>query len=811
MGNGTSKDLPPRQPGQGLRTSDKGGSEVIRLFSDPAAQTARRRVALIGTYVPRKCGIATFTGDIVEQAALYHPDVTFDVYAMADPARPVDHGSIAGEILQDDRADYARMARRINDSGVDAVWLQHEYGIFGGDCGEMVLDLVDRVAAPLIVTLHTVLADPSPRQRAILERLIDRASQVMVMARHSRELLMQMYNVGDARITVIEHGAPDRPFGRQDLFKQALGIENRKVMMSFGLIGPGKGLEHVIEAMPAITARHPDFLYRIVGATHPNLVAEQGEAYRERLKALADDLGVADHIEWVDRFVETEELLDQLEASDIYVTAYPNLQQSTSGTLSYAVALGKAVISTAYLHAAELLADGVGELIEPCSSRAIADAVNSLLDDPAELEALQRRAYARGRETIWPRYADAVVRMIDHVAADAPRRPMIELATCDLRTPGLSGFVAMCDDTGMVQHAIGQVPDRRHGYCLDDNARALMLVSEAEAMDTPTADRLGATFAAFINHAWNPEAQRFRNFMHYDRSWVEECGSDDANGRALWALGHTALRGRSEDLRWWARGLFDEALAMMGAIESPRAIAFATLGAACRIEGEPDHAGALALLNRSGEFLHRLLAESRRPDWGWFETVLGYDNPRLSQALIEAGRITGHGEWVLAGLSSLRWISTMQLSASGQFRPVGSDSFTHPHEALPFDQQPLEAQAAVEAAASAYRADPSQRWIDHAHTAYRWFFGHNDRGAVLADLANGQCRDGITPRGPNRNCGAESILAFQLAHYGVVALARSQSGESESPDAEADDQPMAFHAGEILEKRRLSEKPAANF
>ncbi len=805
MGTGTSQGQTPRRSGKAGFDSPNG-SEVIRLFSDAAKQAARRRVALIGTYVPRKCGIATFTGDIVEQSANFHPDIHFDVYAMADPAKPVDHGDIAGEIVHDDRGDYARAARQINESGVDAVWIQHEYGIYGGDCGEMILDLVDRVAAPLIVTLHTVLAQPSDKQRRIVERLIDRASQVMVMARHSRDLLMTLYNVGDARITVIEHGAPDRPFGRQDEFKQAMGLSGRTVMTSFGLIGPGKGLEHVIQALPAITERHSDFLYRIVGATHPNLVAEQGESYRENLRSLADDLGVADHVEWVDRFVETEELLDQLEASDIYVTAYPNLQQSTSGTLSYAVALGKAVISTPYLHAAELLADGVGELIEPCSSEAIADAVNRMLENPVGLEAIQRRAYARGRETIWPRYADAVARLIDTVAADAPRRRVAEL-----ETPSVTGFLAMCDDTGMFQHAIGRVPDRRHGYCLDDNARALMLVSQADVIDGVTADRLTSSFAAFINHAWNPDANRFRNFMNFDRSWCEDCGSDDANGRALWALGHTALHGRSEDIRWWARGLFDEALSMMEEIGSPRAIAFATLGAVCRVEGEPDHAGALALIQRSGELLHRLLAESRRPDWAWFEAVLGYDNPRLSQALIEAGRINGNAEWIEAGLSSLRWIASMQLSATGAFRPVGSDTFSHPHEALPFDQQPLEAQAAIEASVSAYRVDPSRRWADHARTAYRWFFGENDRGAVLADLRTGQCRDGITPRGPNCNCGAESILAFQLAYHGVVALARSRQDESDSSGADPDDQPLALRAGDILEKRRLPEKPAANF
>ncbi|AKM09540.1 glycosyl transferase family 1 [Croceicoccus naphthovorans] len=761
---------------------------MVPLF--PKSDASNRHIAVIGTYTPRKCGIATFTGDLVDQLGRFHPEIAFDVYALTDPAEALDYGDIAGEIMADERADYARTARAINESGVDAVWLQHEYGIFGGDHGDMVCDFVDRLAAPLILTLHTVLADPGEKQRAILTHLLTRASQVMVMSRHSADLLARLYGIGNERLTVIPHGAPDRPFGRQRAFKGYLNLGDRPVLMTFGLLGPGKGIEHAIEALPAIVERHPDVVYRIVGATHPNLLARDGESYREGLQALAERLGVADHIEWANRFVDTPELLDQLEACDIYITPYPGLQQSTSGTLSYAVALGKAVVSTPYLHAKELLADGVGEFVAPGSAQSIAEAVNGLLDAPDRLEAMQRRAYAKGRETIWPRFADAGAALVEKSVA-APRIPAARL----FATPGLSGFTTMCDDVGIFQHAIGTVPDRNHGYCVDDNARALMLMNLADGFDARDADAWSRRFAAFVQDAWNPDLKRFRNFMGYDRKWCEDCGSDDSNGRAIWALGHTAVHGCNEDLRWWARGLFDAALEGLADIDSPRALAFAMLGAALRVEGEPDHAGALALLERGGAVLDGLLNAVRRPDWAWFEAVLGYDNPRLSQALIEAGRILNREDWRDSGLTSLAWIAEMQTSATGQFRAVGSDSFYRPHEMLPFDQQPLEAQAAVDAASSAFRVDPARRWFDHATMAYRWFLGDNDRGAVLADVATGRCRDGITPRGANRNCGAESILAFQLAHYGVIALAHYQQPES---------------GGDILESQRIPQKPTAH-
>lgn len=749
-------------------------AEIRAIFEGASAPVPKPvRIALIGTYAPRKCGIATFTSDIAEKLREFRPEVGVEVYALDDAAAPLAYEGVAGTIRGDDAEAYAQAARRINESGVDAVWLQHEYGIFGGPDGEAVCDFIDRLAAPLILTCHTVLAEPSERQRTILCHLVTRASRIMVMSQHSRELLVREYHADPETLEVIEHGAPDRPFGRQAEFKARFGLSDRKVLMTFGLLGPGKGLERAIEALPAIVARHPDAIYRIVGATHPNLVAREGEGYREGLMALADRLGVADHIQWDNRFLETDELLDQLEACDIYLTPYPNLQQSTSGTLSYAVALGKAVISTRYLHARELLGEGVGRLIAPGCAQEIADAANALFDDPAELAAVQRRAYDRGRKTIWPRFAEATARLATAAVAPLARQAPITA------TPGLSAVLAMSDATGMLQHSVGIVPDRRHGYCLDDNVRALMLMNVAEGVHPVERMRWSMTYASFIQDAWNPDARRFRNFMRFDRSWCEDIGSDDSNGRAIWALGQTAHCAPDPDMRDWARNLYEKALPQLSDIGSPRAIAFQVLGAAAMLRACPGHGASLATMAQGGEFLDKLLGGGRRPDWVWFEAVLGYDNPRLSQAMIEAGVALGREDWVGAGIETLEWICRQQVSANGLFRPIGSESFGKPHAYLPFDQQPLEAQAAIEAAYTAHVATRGAFWFDHAMTAWRWFFGGNDRGVQLADLSTGRCRDGVTPRGANANCGAESILAFQLSHYSMLALYRMSTESSE--------------------------------
>lgn len=749
------------------RAGAPAGNVVVRLFGEQRRTARPLRIALIGSYAPRSCGIATFTADIREKLALYFPEIHVDVYAMDDANPALTYSNDIRVIRSDSVPDYWQAAQLINERGTDVVWVQHEFGIFGGPDGAFVSELVDRIAAPVVTTFHTVLSAPSDGQRAVIDHLLTRCARIMVMSKHGRDLMERVYHARRDVIEIIEHGAPDRPFGTSAAAKARLGLSGHHVMTTFGLLGPDKGIEHVIAAMPAILQQHPDVVYRILGATHPVLLARESESYREKLMAQAQALGVADHIAWENRFLGIEELLEQLEASDIYVTPYLNLDQSTSGTLSYAVALGKAVVSTPYVHARELLADGVGCLIEPRSPEAIAQAVHGLLAHPDELHATQRRAYDRGRRTIWQHFAQASAQLINRTHTPSPG-PVSHTVR-----PGLGAVFAMSDATGMLQHSIGIVPDRRHGYCLDDNARALMLINVADGLSEAERLRWSTTYAAFVQYAWNDDKRRFRNFMRFDRSWCEDVGSDDSNGRALWALGHCVEHSPLPEIREWAIELFDDVSAAMGMLPSLRSMTFAALGALSVLRTRHDHRAARDMVVHCCETLDRLVQGQRRPDWAWFEAVLGYDNPRLCQALIEGGMALLQQSWVTAGLETLDWISQCQTSAQGHFRPIGSESFDRSGEWTPFDQQPLEAQAAIEAAHSAWLATHDDHWIVLADQAYQWFFGGNDRGVILADLAAGRCRDGVTPRGRNHNSGAESILAFQLGHYSVSALLQS--------------------------------------
>ncbi|WP_010185342.1 glycosyltransferase family 4 protein [Sphingomonas sp. PAMC 26605] len=735
-------------------------------------------VALVGNFLPRKCGLATYTTDTFTALKGRFPDLKIDVYAMDDhPGRYEYPPEVTRSIPEQDRMQYLEAAREIEASGAQALWLQHEYGIYGGAAGEHILALLERVSMPVIVTLHTILEKPNADQRRVMEGLLRRASRVVVMAERGREILERVYGASGRSIVMIPHGVPDREFVEPNTLKGRFGWEGRDVVLTFGLLAPGKGIEVMINALPAIVEQNPNVLYAVLGATHPNLVAHEGEKYRDKLKALALDHGVGRNIEFIDAFLEHDELIDYLQAADIYATPYLNPAQITSGTLSYAVGVGKAVVSTPYVHATEILADGHGVLVDFGDSAAFAREINALLGSERNRVRLSERAYARGRTMIWPRLAEVAMREIAQMVAAKPLRLPSSTAALTPLAPDFAAVERMSDSTGMLQHSIFSIPDRRHGYCIDDNARALMLVSQMTDLDDVQRDKWMTIYASFLQYAWNPEARRFRNFMNFDRTWCEDFGSEDSNGRTLWAFGVTARDAQMDKHRMWAASMFDMTASLALELGSPRAHGFAMLGAAAMLEVVPTHSLALTILNRFGDELVGLLEDARRPQWEWFEIVLAYDNARLPEALLRAGLALKRDDMIQCGLQTLEWIVAKQTSPDGRFRAVGSESFGRVYaEPLQFDQQPLEAQATIDACSAAFDASQDPRWVEEANRAYRWYLGQNDLDLPLATAADGGCFDGLMPTGLNRNQGAESILALQLAGCTISGLAkRAQS------------------------------------
>jgi glycosyltransferase involved in cell wall biosynthesis len=756
--------------------------------------SALHRIAFIGNHVPRRCGIATFTRDLQTAVADQLPRAECMVVSMNDGGGPYAYPpAVRFECDEADPAAFSRAADFLNFANVDVVSLQHEYGIFGGPAGSHVLDLLRQLRAPIHTTLHTVLARPSAEQRSVMQDVVRLSSRLAVMTERGRLLLRDVYGVADDRIDVIPHGIPDVAFADTGVHKSRFGLAGARVLLTFGLLSPSKGIEQVIRALPDVVARHPATRYVVLGSTHPHLVRDQGEAYREGLVRLAAELGVERHVVFHDRFVDMPELTAFLGAADIYLTPYLNEDQITSGTLAYAFGCGKAVLSTPYWHARELLADGRGILVPFRDAGAIAREICGLFDDPDRHQAMRERAYALGREMIWSRvaerYAEAFAKTrqatlvksrrppaesrgeIGH--ASAPRRQLPALR--------LDHLWRLTDSTGLLQHATHDVPNRAEGYCTDDNARGLALMVHLEELplDAPKTARAAGSYAAFLGHAFVPATGRFRNFLSYDGRWLDDGGTDDCLGRAVLALGTCIGRSRRPALARWAVDFFQPALRAVSATPSPRAWALAILGIQeylRRLHGDRLVAGLRDVLIDRLLDLRRATAAA---DWPWFEDIVAYDNARPCQALISSGRWTGRADALDAGLAMLDWLWRVQCSPSGRFSPIGCRGFLRRGgEPAAFDQQPLEAHGMVAACIEAFHAFGDPRWIERAWLAFDWFRGHNVLGVALCDPRTGGCRDGLLEDRANENQGAESTLAY------LAALAEMQLVEHETAAAQ---------------------------
>jgi len=722
------------------------------------------------------CGIATFTHDLCDAIATAAPDANCYVGAVND--RPEGYAypaRVQFEIQEKELDSYRRAADFLNFRNTDVLCVQHEFGIYGGEAGSHLLALLKEVRMPVVTTLHTVLQKPNAAQRKVMEELIDRSDRLIVMAKKGAEILRETFAVPDEKVDIIHHGIPDVEFLDSRIYKEQFGVAGRKVLLTFGLIGPGKGIEHAIAALPEIVRRHPNVVYLILGATHPQLLATEGERYRLSLNRLAESCGVKEHVIFHNRFVSLDDLKEFIGATDIYLTPYLNEAQVTSGTLAYVFGAGKAVVSTPYWHAKELLDGGRGELVPFHDPEAIAKGVCSLLEDTARMERIRREAYEMGREMIWPAVAERYLESFQHACADRKAAPRTAFAewTLDSRPHPLpprklDHIIRMSDGTGIFQHAIFNVPNFHEGYCTDDNARAFILCNLLDELGDNSGsgnlNQLSTSYLAFLAAAFDYESGRFRNFMSHGWTWLEDFGSEDSQGRALWAAGTGAGRSRDTGHRRLAAQLFEKGTPIVSTFTSPRAWAFTLLGIHEYLRREPGDAGIHALRRELTKKLVARWHASSSPDWPWFEGSLTYDNARLSQALILSGQWMPDPEALKIGLKSLRWLASIQTAQSGCFRPIGSNGFYESGGArADFDQQPVEAQAMVAASHEAFRATRDESWNTEAKRAFEWFLGRNDLNTPIYDFGTGGCGDGLHADGVSENQGAESTLAYHLA------------------------------------------------
>jgi glycosyltransferase involved in cell wall biosynthesis len=736
-------------------------------------------ISFVSDYIPRRCGIATFTADLCEAVATRAGERA-DVFTVAMNDVPEGYPypeRVRFEVRQAVLSDYRLAAEFLNIHQVRSVCLQHEYGIFGGPAGSHILAMLKRLRRPLVTTLHTVLREPDLEQKQVMKQIGRYSDRLAVMSERASDMLKDIYGIPREKIAMIPHGIPDVPFVDPNFYNVQFEVQARRVLFTFGLLSPGKAIEYAIEALPPVVAKHPDVIYIVLGATHPHVRRENGEEYRNSLTRLVSKLGLKENVRFVNRFVDLKELCEFLGAADIYLTPYLNEAQITSGTLAYAMGAGKAVVSTPYWYAEEMLADDRGRLVPFRDSEAMSAQILDLLDNETERHAMRKRAYGFSRKMVWRQVAQQYIDLLDaagsawverqHVVSAAARAEderrfdkHSELPEVDLRH-----LRTLTDDTGVLQHCRFATPDRNHGYCTDDNARALIAaVMYWDLTHDDSVLPLAQTYLAFLSHALEERTGRFRNFMNYDRTWSEVIGSEDSHARAMWGLGMGVALAPHESMIGLATRLFHAGLPATESFSSPRAWAFAIVGLHAylrRFGGDSEVRRRRALLtDRLAEHFRGTMSH----EWPWCEDVVTYANARLPHALLMSGKWLQRGELIDIGKRSLQWLLEVQTNKEGHLSLVGTNGwYPRGGRKAAFDQQPIEALGLVDACIEAYRVTREKHWVNLARRSFNWFLGDNDLRTPLHDFTTGGCRDALHTDRVNENQGAESTLAWLLS------------------------------------------------
>ncbi|MFC2076782.1 glycosyltransferase family 4 protein [candidate division KSB1 bacterium] len=742
--------------------------------SDVSFRKHLHTIVLLGNHLPRQCGIATFTTDLLNALVAESPLSSISVLAMNDIPEGYSYpDEVHFEINQNNITEYKLAADFLNIKQVDVVCVQHEYGIFGGRDGIFLLELLRNLRMPIVTTLHTVLQEPSPSEKKVLCELGQISDRLVVMNRMACDMLQDIYNIDKEKIEFIHHGIPDIPFIDPSYYKDELGMEGKKVILTFGLLSPGKGIRYMIEALPKIVEKYPETLYVVLGATHPSVKKHQGDNYRLTLQQLAREQGIYDHIMFHNRFVEMDELCKFLGATDIYVTPYLNENQIVSGTLAYALGTGKATISTPYWYAKEMLKEGRGRLVPFRDSDTLASETIRLFDNDTERHAMRKRAYIYCREMIWKEVARRYLDVFKSVKMERTKKPKTNFkikarqeAQFTLPEINLNHLQLLTDDTGMFQHCRFTVPDRTHGYCTDDNARALVVVmlSQKLVLNNAPLHSLACKYLSFLDYAFNESTGHFRNFMSYDRKWIDSQVFADSHGRALWALGETIAFSDSDNLVGMALKLFEYSMTGMETITSPRALAIGLLGINAYLRMFSGDSTAQRLRKLLSERLYNQYEANSTDDWPWLEDTLSYANGQISHALLLSGRQMQNKNMVKAGFKSLEWLVEIQKDPAGHFIPIGSNGwYSKGGQRARFDQQPIEAQAMIDACVEAHNMTGDEKWAIETQRYFDWFLGKNDLHIRLYDDISGGCLDGLHPDRANQNQGAESTLSWLLS------------------------------------------------
>lgn len=733
------------------------------------------KIAYIGTYVPRECGIGTFTKNLFNSMSgkrAYKENGREDfVVALNDHDNKYEYPEeVKLTIKQEHQEDYLKAAEFINLSGADFCILEHEFGIFGGQSGVYILPLLHRLEIPFVVTLHTILKTPSYNEKAVLQQICKMANKTVVMSRKAIEFLVEVYEVPAEKIAFIEHGVPEIHFSPEKS-KKDFKLEAKKVLLTFGFVGRNKGIETVIKALPMVVERHPEVLYIVLGKTHPNVLRHSGEEYRIFLLRLVKSLQLEKHVIFLNEFIEEKYLFKYLFACDIYITPYLNEAQITSGTLSYAVGVGDAVISTPYWHAAELLAEGRGKLFDFNDPEGLASTINGLLDNPEELYELKRNALEYGKNITWPKTGDKYLSLVESILKEGPgiiekKNTVLDFLILPQFT--LAHINRLTDDTGIIQHAKFGIPNLKEGYCLDDNSRALLMVLMAyKQKKDPRALELSPIYLSYIHYMQNADGT-FRNFLSFSRNFLDDVGSEDSFGRTIWALGYLLSYAPNDAYYQTGRLLFFNASPNFEKLTSIRGLANTIIGMSYYLKSNLSDD---SMTERLRNMVHTLILhyeQNESADWKWFESLLAYDNGILPLALLHAAEILNDDKVTRVAFESMEFLDSHTMKEN-YLSIIGNEKwYKKEEERSVFAQQPIDAMAMILMYHQAFHLTKNKEYINKLYTSFLWFLGENDLRMSLYDFETKGCCDGFESYGVNRNQGAESSLAYLISHLSVL-------------------------------------------
>ncbi len=734
------------------------------------------KIANISTFLPRKCGIATFSNNLLNSIINNNDtkEVKISAYVVALNKNNDKHkypDIVKHTIRQNHQLDYIKTAKFINYSQANLCILQHEYGIFGGECGTYILSLTRNLRIPLIVVFHTLLKEPTYTQKVIIQKLSSKASKVVVMNNLAFEFLNTIYGVPKRKIVKIEHGVPDFKFIDNRATKKKYNLEDKKVLLTFGLLNRNKGIETVLKSLVEVVKKHQDIVYIILGKTHPNVVKESGEEYRNYLHRLVQKYSLRQYVFFYDNFVSDEELFNYLSATDIYITPYLNKAQMTSGSLSYAAGAGAAVISTPYWHAEELLADGRGILFKFGDHQSLSKILIKILNNPNEMHALRKKAYDYGRTHIWPEIGKQYFKLISNILKSNEEIKVNEAHIINplaMPTFSLKHIKRLTYDTGIIQHALYNVPNLKKGYCIDDNSRALLMTLMAwNQLKDEEALELLPNYLSFINYMQNDNGT-FRNFLSFSGEYLDEDGTEDSFGRTIWALGYLLRYSPNPGYLQLSFEMFSKALPNFMKLKEVRSIAYTISGLYHYLKHYPSDEKMIKLLKDLTNKIISRVDNGKDKEWVWFENKLTYSNGIVPLALFYSYKLLNDKKILKTATELLNFLEEIKFK-NDYLSVIGNDGwFEKGKEPAHFAQQPINATAMVLLFNQAYKVTRNKDYLKKMYTSYLWFLGENEMGIPLYNFDTGGCSDGLESYGVNRNQGAESTLAYLIAHLKVL-------------------------------------------